>query len=1086
MKITHPIRFVTAAALFDGHDAAIHIMRRILQAEGAEVIHLGHNVSARAVVKAAVEEDVHGIAISSYQGGHIEYFGYLLELLKEYGAPHIKIFGGGGGVITPHEIKILEKMGVTKIFSPDDAIKMGLVGMIQFMISACDYDLPDTQSSGIYQIANTISRIELEELKLASRRIAPVIGITGTGGAGKSSLIDELILRYHRNFPHKTIAVLSIDPSKIKSGGALLGDRIRMNMADKSQVFIRSMATRNANQSISKTAREVLDYLSSLSFDLVLLETAGIGQSDTSVKDLCDGSIYVMTPEYGAPSQLEKIGMLDFADMVVINKFDKAGALDAIRDVRKTWARNHQLFNQALETMPVFGTSAHIVGDLGTNKLFNHFIALVKKVSPEKACWDFQPEQEGEPACFPLIPKKRSRYLSQVADTVREHHAFIESQAKLLDKIEVLKDLGLDQEFKKLEPQIDPDLKLSIDQFFSCQSSYQQAEQSYMVRDKTIKIDNFSTSLSHLAIPKVSVPNFKKLSQAAHFVGLENLPGYFPYTAGVFPFKRESEDPTRMFAGEGSPERTNKRFHYLSQNHEATRLSTAFDSVTLYGANPDLRPDIYGKIGNAGVSVCSLDDAKRLYSGFDLTALTTSVSMTINGPAPSMLAFFLNAAIDFEVEKELKKNGHWPATHKKINNYFVENNLTQPKYRAESLPDGHNSIGLAFLGIPSSLIVESQFYHNIKKHVFSQVRGTVQADILKEDQAQNTCIFSTDFSLRIMGDIQEYFIKHNINNFYSVSISGYHIAEAGANPITQLAFTLANGFSLLEYYLARGMKVDDFAKSFSFFFSNGLDAEYAVIGRVARRIWALALKKIYGASARSQMLKYHIQTSGRSLHAQEMAFNDIRTTLQALYAIADNCNSLHTNAYDEAVTTPTEESVRRAVAIQMIINHELGLSKNQNPWQGSYFIEDLTNKVEEAVLQVFASLDERGGVFGAMESMYQRSMIQEESLYYEQKKLSGELKIIGVNSFLNQHQESVKTPELMRSTTAEKNMQVEQVAELKRRFVKERAQSLDSLASAALRRENTFEQLMHAAQFSTIGEISDTFFKVGGAYRRAM
>lgn len=1123
MKLKHHVRFVTAASLFDGHDAAIHIMRRILQAEGAEVIHLGHNRSALDVVKAAVEEDAQGIAVSSYQGGHMEYFTYMLELLKEYGSSHIQIFGGGGGVIVPAEIAELERRGIKKIFSPDDGVTLGLVGMIQYMLKSTDHlnSQPvsrwNSDKPRIQEIAQTITTLELgadpaepefasarasllKELgsRFAQQKRAPIIGITGTGGAGKSSLIDELALRFLFSFPQKRLAILSIDPTRMKTGGALLGDRIRMNSAQDPRVFVRSMATRSANTSISRTARDVAQFLSLIDFDAVIVETAGIGQSESGIKDIADASIYVMTPEYGAASQLEKVGMLDVADLVAINKFDKPQSLDALRDVRKAYQRNHQLFDRAPEAMPVFGTSAHIFGDLGTNALFNRFIELIKKCSNDPNAWCYEVLPEGAPADHPLIPKKRLHYLAEIADVVRNHHAFIDRQEKLYERIDNIegacRELGENEESSallaklfKLKSHIDPELQQEIMNFFTRQKRYVANEHSYEVRGAEVKANHSYESLSELTIPRVQVPNFRRPSECVRFVGLENLPGFFPFTAGVFPFKRQGEDPTRMFAGEGSPERTNKRFHYLSREHDATRLSTAFDSVTLYGENPGLRPDIFGKVGNAGVSVCSLDDAKRLYSGFDLTNAKTSVSMTINGPAPTMLAFFFNAAIDFAVEKELKDRGEWESTKKKIEQWFSQQGVKQPRYRAKELPEGHDGSGLGFLGLPSSLIVDEKLYNDVKTRVLSTIRGTIQADILKEDQAQNTCIFSTEFSLRMMGDTQQYFIDNHINNFYSVSISGYHIAEAGANPISQLAFTLANGFTLLEYYRARGMNIDDFAKNFSFFFSNGIDPEYAVIGRVARRIWAIALKKIYGANERSQKLKYHIQTSGRSLHAQEMAFNDIRTTLQALYAIADNCNSLHTNAYDEAITTPTESSVRRAVAIQMIINHELGLTKNENPWQGSYFFEHLTDKVEEAVLKAFDNLDARGGVLGAMETMYQRSKIQEESLAYEHKKNSGELPIIGVNTFLDD-KESTDHPsiELMRSSEEEKLMQVEEIQELRTRFIHEREQTLANLKEASLMGENTFAALMEATKYGTIGEISNALFSVGGAYRRAM
>lgn len=1100
MSSSSHIRFITAAALFDGHDVSINVIRRVLQKEGVEVIHLGHNRSVHSVVKAAIEEDVHGIAISSYQGGHIEYFTYMLDLLRAEGAQDISLFGGGGGVIIPEEIALLESRGVKKIYSPDDGLKLGLEGMIKDMMARVTLDTSKNRqnSSTLYSIAHNISLIE-EGLsphfdnQSKKKPRALTLGITGTGGAGKSSLIDELIVRFLRVFRQKKIAILSVDPSKSRSQGALLGDRIRMNSADDARVFMRSMATRRPNAALSQSTAHVLSYLSSLDFDLVILETAGTGQSNSEVRELSDASLYVMTPEYGSPSQLEKIDMLDYADLVAINKFDKSGSHDALRDVQKALQRSREAFTENPKSMPVFGTSAHRFGDLGLNRLFNQLIKVLRKKS-EGADWSFEALPEGEPAARPLIPEKRSRYLAEIADAVREHHQSVQKKAELIQQIDALESAQkilpdsreeLNRHCQELHQELGHETWRELNDFIERTKAYDAGEISYKVRGKTLTVANRIESLSHLPIAKVASPKFQNRAQAYLFMGKENLPGYFPFSAGVFPFKRSGEDPTRMFAGEGCPERTNKRFHYLSHDHEAKRLSTAFDSVTLYGENPDLRPDIYGKIGNAGVSLCSLDDAKRLYSGFDLTDPKISVSLTINGPAPTILAYFLNAAIDFEVEKTLRAQGAWDKTKKAIDDYFLSHGLKRPLYRAP-LPEGHNGLGLGFLGLPASLIINHNFYNNIKSYVLENIRGTVQADILKEDQAQNTCIFSTEFSLRMMGDIQDYFIKNNINNFYSVSISGYHIAEAGANPISQLAFTLANGFTLLEIYKARGMNVDDFAKNFSFFFSNGLDPEYAVIGRVARRIWAIALKNIYGANERSQKLKYHIQTSGRSLHAQEIAFNDIRTTLQALYAIADNCNSLHTNAFDEAITTPTEESVRRAVAIQLIINHELGLSKNENPWQGSYFFEEFTDQVEEAVLKSFERLNERGGVLGAMERSYQRSVIQEESLYYEHKKHSGELPLIGVNTFFAKKQAESPKLELMRSSQEEKDMQVEEVMWLKNAFKKERAESLYELKQAALNFDNAFDRLMEAAKYSSLKEISDSFFEVGGAYRRAM
>lgn len=1114
---TFPIRIVTAASLFDGHDATIHIIRRILQAEGAEVIHLGHNRSAKEVVYAAIEEDAQGIAASCYQGGHVEYFTYILDLLKKNNASHIQVFGGGGGVIVPEEIKLLHKRGVNRIFSPDDGIKYGLVGMIQLILSACNYapskpvdSLSKDPSQNCFQpLAQALSTLELGRnserypnyhaaaniLKhsLVTTNNTPVIGITGTGGAGKSSLIDELLLRFLRVFPEKRIAVLSVDPTRKRTGGALLGDRIRMNAAKSERIYIRSMATRRSNHATSESVSDALMLLKSSGFDLIILETAGIGQSDSEITELADLSVYVMTPEFGAATQLEKIDMLDYADLVFINKFDKKGALDALRDVQKAVQRNKKLFDLPPSQMPVFGTSAHRFNDLGTNRAFNAlFTMLAHKTT--KQSWQFDKLVEGAPDTSCLIPPKRSRYLNDIAETIRGYHSRTKEMAKIAELAQSLKNVhqysqldSLKLNYDEIYTSLPENIREEINTFPKLLESYENETQSYFVRGKEIKVENFTESISHQKIPKVSLPNLRHWDDIVTFARKENVPGKFPYTAGVFPFKRQNEDPTRMFAGEGTAERTNKRFHYVSLGQPAARLSTAFDSVTLYGADPDNEPDILGKVGNSGVSVCSLDDAKRLYSGFDLCAATTSVSMTINGPAPTVLAFFFNAAIDAEIEKRLRQGGNWTETEDKIEAFFKEKNLPRPSYRAEQLPEGNSGHGLGFLGVPASSLVDKSLYNQVKSEVLSAVRGTVQADILKEDQAQNTCIFSTEFAMRLMGDVQAYFINNKVKNFYSVSISGYHIAEAGANPITQLAFTLANGFTLVEYYRARGMDIDHFAPNLSFFFSNGLDPEYAVLGRVARRIWAVAMKELYGSNERSQKLKYHIQTSGRSLHAQEIAFNDIRTTLQALYAIVDNCNSLHTNAYDEAITTPTEESVRRAIAIQMVINHELGLTKNENAFQGSYFIERLTDLVEEAVLKEFESLDVRGGVLGAMETMYQRSKIQEESLEYEHKKMSGELPIIGVNTYLDKEQTESDSPkEIIRSTDQEKNSQVSQVQEMKLLFPKEQKQALASLKKTALEGGNIFESLMHASQFCTLGMVSDALYEVGGAYRRNM
>lgn len=1108
-QLRHKVRFVTAASLFDGHDAAIHIMRRILQAEGAEVIHLGHNRSVQEVVEAAIQEDVQAIAASCYQGGHVEYFSYMVDLLKEKGASHIRVYGGGGGVIVPEEIKLLHARGVARIFSPDDGIQMGLVGMIRYMLQECDHypsepcaTLPmgfgSADKLAAKDIAQLLTTLELAEdskfaqaalslqQALASSHIkpCPVIGITGTGGAGKSSLIDEILLRFLQVFADRRIAVLSVDPTRKKTGGALLGDRIRMNALRSPRIYMRSMATRQANRAISAHTKSALELLKLAGFDAVILETSGIGQSDDEVKALSDVSLYVMTPEYGAGTQLEKIAMLDEADVVAVNKFDKKGALDALRDVRKQYQRNHQLFDKDPALMPVFGTNAHHFNDLGTNQLFNYIFQRLLK-------FDMQPLIEGEPVISSLLPVSRTRYLGDIVDTMRSYHQEVETQAALATRVWALEQASqlvpqVKAQAEKEAAGLSGEAKQAITSYKKLKEELQTSHSSYAVRGKRIQVENNTESLSQIAIPKVCAPELSQYGDQVRFMLLEGFPGYFPYTAGVFPFKRTGEDPTRMFAGEGGPERTNKRFHYLSLGQPATRLSTAFDSVTLYGSDPSLEPDNYGKVGNAGVSVCTLDDAKRLYSGFDLCAANTSVSMTINGPAPTVLAFYFNAAIDAECEKRLRANGQWQQVEARIEKWFADKGLPRPVYRAE-LPQGHNQNGLGFLGLAASFVVEPSFYNEVKQDVLKTLRGTVQADILKEDQAQNTCIFSTEFAMRMMGDVQSYFSAHGVNNFYSVSISGYHIAEAGANPITQLAFTLANGFTIVEYYRSRGLDIDRFAQNLSFFFSNGLDPEYSVIGRVARRIWAIAMRDLYHADERSQKLKYHIQTSGRSLHAQEMAFNDIRTTLQALYAISDNCNSLHTNAYDEAVTTPTEESVRRAMAIQLVINKELGLMKNENPLQGSYFIEYMTKQVEEAVLKEFEALDMRGGVLGAMETMYQRSKIQEESMVYEHKKHTGELPIIGVNTFLNENaHEQFQVKELIRSTESEKNQQVTQVADLAKRFQEEQPEALLKLQRVAQEGGNIFEELLETTKVCSLGMISEALYAVGGAYRRNM
>lgn len=1002
------VRIVTAASLFDGHDASINIFRRIMIGTGAEVIHLGHNRSVWEIVKSALEEDVQAIAITSYQGGHIEFLQYMYDLLKEHDAVAIKIFAGGGGTILPHEIKELESYGICKIYSPDDGRAMGLQGMINDLLSKCDYpvgnirqiDIEGIKQKNIRAIATAISACEnfrdnvkaditsVEKLTKDDGTI--VVGITGTGGSGKSSLIDELVLRLQHSNPDKTIAILSVDPTRQKTGGALLGDRIRMNAIYHPNVYMRSLATRGSKSSVSHNINDAIHILKLAGFDLILLETSGIGQAQTDVLDYSDISMYVMTPEYGAATQLEKIDMLDYADIIAINKFDKLGALDALRDVKKQVQRNREAFDKSPDDMPVFGTIASQFNDDGVNVLFNYLIETINAKSKTKFL-PYIAEKQKKDILY-IVPPQRSRYLSEITETIRKYNQKTREESQkaeycfsLLNSIEyythhngeakIINDLK--KKYEEAYASLDDESKKILQEWEDKKKNYQGEFYTYRVRGREIKVKAFTQSLSHTKIPKVCMPKFKNWGDIIAWSMQENVPGQFPYTAGVYPFKREDENPTRMFAGEGIAERTNKRFHYLSYGMPAVRLSTAFDSVTLYGFNPDKRPDIYGKIGNSGVSISTLDDVKRLYSGFTLSDPNTSVSMTINGPAPIMAAYFFNAAIDQECERYIQQNGMTDEVKRKVEEFYKKRNATPPVYRVPQLPDGHNGLGLLLLGMPGDMIVPAEVYHNIKSHTLRTVRGTVQADILKEEQAQNTCIFSVDFALKLMGDMQEYFVKHKINNFYSVSISGYHIAEAGANPITQLAFTLANGFTYVEYYLARGLHIDDFGPNLSFFFSNGLDPEYAVIGRVARRIWAKAMKYKYGASERSQLLKYHIQTSGRSLHSQEIEFNDIRTTLQALYAIYDNCNSLHTNSYDEAITTPTEESVRRALAIQMIINQEYGLAKNQNPLQGSFIIEELTNLVEEAVLAEFDNISARGGVLGAMETMYQRNKIQD-------------------------------------------------------------------------------------------------------------
>jgi len=1218
-----PLRFVTAASLFDGHDAAINIMRRIIQSQGAEVIHLGHNRSVEDVVRAALQEDADAIALSSYQGGHVEYFKYMVDMLRERGAGHIRVFGGGGGTITPEEIKELQAYGVERIYHPNDGMKLGLTEMIEDVMSratrgresgignresvkAHTPNIDEEISIGRMLSAledGVFSDAELVELRKSwavgssdsrfpiphSRPATPVLGLTGTGGAGKSSVVDELLLRFLHAFPQMRIAVLAVDPTRRRSGGALLGDRIRMNSLRSHRVYMRSMATRRQHAATSIVLHDCIDFLKSQPYDLVIVETAGIGQSDSEIVDLVDFPVYVMTSEYGAASQLEKIDMIDFAELVVLNKFDKRGAEDALRDVRKQWKRNRTAFSLKDEDVPVYPTIASQFNDPGVTWMFSNLCRLMRdklKLPTEK--WSPQLDTTlKSPRATVLIPGSRVRYLAEIAEQGRSINSSIEHQAVYASKAqhyyEALKELGDPQLPRPLELYRNADLHqptastnastsinaapsqvvipakagiaspaaheahdtktahvvaksdsglrrndehveaghghaapasaehvvdrslLLLRQRYNAalkELSHEAIHQlrewpalyksvtadvnEYKVRDKVIRVENYRDSLSHQKIPKVAPPKSKDWGELVSFLGRENLPGHYPYTGGVYPYRRSGEDPTRMFAGEGTPERTNRRFHYLSQGGAATRLSTAFDSVTLYGEDPAPRPDIYGKIGNSGVNIATLDDMKKLYSGFDLSAPSTSVSMTINGPAPMILAMFMNTAIDQNVEKYLRADEtRWAAAEKKI--AAIYKNVQRPQYHGE-LPKGNEGLGLGLLGVSGDELVDAETYARIKTETLQAVRGTVQADIFKEDQAQNTCIFSTEFALRMMGDIQQYFVDHKVRNFYSVSISGYHIAEAGANPISQLAFTLSNGFTIVEYYLARGMSVDDFAPNLSFFFSNGMDPEYTVIGRVARRIWARAMRERYGASARSQMMKYHIQTSGRSLHAQEIQFNDIRTTLQAMYALFDNCNSLHTNAYDEAITTPTEESVRRAVAIQMIINKELGLNFNENPWQGSYVVDVLTDLVEEAVYKEFEAISERGGVLGAMDTMYQRGKIQEESMYYEHKKHDGSLPLIGVNTFLpKDHGGEIATEiELIRSTEEEKG---QQIANVKRYGEARNALASDSLKvlqATARDRRNVFEQLIEAVKYNSLGQISHALYDVGGEYRRNM
>ncbi|MFD3446709.1 fused isobutyryl-CoA mutase/GTPase IcmF [Microbacteriaceae bacterium 4G12] len=1072
----HKVRFVTASSLFDGHDASINIMRRILQSSGAEVIHLGHNRSVEEIVNAAIQEDAQGIAISSYQGGHVEFFKFMYDLLQEKGAGHIHIYGGGGGVILPREMEELHHYGITKIFSPEDGRKLGLQGMINQMLEECDFPtagdvtkaLENAKELDINTIAKLITLAEesigkgnpIFQSLAKEQREGLVLGITGTGGAGKSSLTDELIRRFLNEFDDIRIAIISIDPTKQKTGGALLGDRIRMNAIHSPRVYMRSLATRESRSELSLAIRDVITVVKAAGFDLIIVETSGIGQGDAAITQYSDMSMYVMTSEFGAPSQLEKIDMIDYADLIVINKFERKGSEDALRQVQKQYQRSRMLFELPFEEMPVYGTIASQFNDSGTNTVFLKLVELINTKT----------EQHLEPKTIKpgkvekqhvIIPNDRRYYLRELSDTVRNYHKSTEEQAKAAERVfqiegalEAVREHNDTEEAEVIttleavkrsyENTLSQEAKTILDTWDQLKAQYAADELVTKVRDKEIRTQLKTKTLSGLDIPKVALPKYSNYGEIVRWVRSENMPGHFPFTAGVFPFKRTDEDPKRQFAGEGTPERTNKRFHYLCKDDNAKRLSTAFDSVTLYGEDPAYRPDIFGKIGESGVNVCTLDDMKKLYHGFDLCSPSTSVSMTINGPAPIILAMFMNTAIDQQVERAEEQLGR---------------KLTDEEYE------------------------------QVKMEALQTVRGTVQADILKEDQGQNTCIFSTEFALRLMGDIQEYFIKQKVRNYYSVSISGYHIAEAGANPISQLAFTLANGFTYVEYYLSRGMKIDDFAPNLSFFFSNGLDAEYSVIGRVARRIWSTVMKHKYGANERSQKLKYHVQTSGRSLHAQEIDFNDIRTTLQALMALHDNCNSLHTNAYDEAITTPTEESVRRAMAIQLIITKEHGLTKNENPLQGSFIIEELTNLVEEAVLQEFDRMDDRGGVLGAMETQYQRGKIQDESMYYEMKKHTGELPIIGVNTYLNPNapsEEDVNNMEVARASYEEKETQINNLQAFQQKHQDKTEEALQRLKQVAVSSGNIFTELVETVKVASLGQITQALYEVGGQYRRNM
>ncbi len=1154
-----PIRVVTATSLFDGHDAAIHIVRRLLQAQGAEVVHLGHDRSVEEIVQAAIQEDAQAVAVSSYQGGHMEFFRYLVDRLRTCSAQHIRVYGGGGGTITPSEARELEAAGVAGIFGPAEGRQLGLEGMIREILQQCRSAQADTLRRASDQdfepalgrlspsepgaIARLISRLERtagrpnpacsrlrEQLgTLRPRERAPVIGFTGTGGAGKSSVVDELVRSFRLEFPSRSIGLILVDPTRRRSGGALLGDRIRMNAIHGSGVYVRSLATRRTHLAVSSALADAISVLQAADFDLIVIETAGIGQSDSEIVDRVDQSIYVMTPEYGAPSQLEKIDMLDLADVIVLNKFDRRGAADALRDIRKQWRRNHADFSREDAEIPVFPTIARRFNDRGIRALYAELRTTWAGLPPlehgvEHGVEHGEPER-GEPKVGErptagraptsldpdaLIPTARQRYLAEIAELVRAYHADTRAQADAADIAqsldiarEILERDGastaesttatsktaatdvLESSHRASWEALPVDTQAWLRGWPELRERYRAASQTYQVRERHFEVQNYTSTLSGTSLPKVALPRTQKWADLVRYYREENLPGCFPFTAGVFPFRREDEDAARMFAGEGPPEQTNRRFHLLARGQRSVRLSTAFDSVTLYGRDPDERPDILGKVGNSGVSICTLDDCKKLYSGFDLCAPNTSVSMTINGPAPMLLAFFLNAAIDQGVERHLRETGGLERALAGLRGEKTPAS-SYPHYRGE-LPDGHDGLGLALLGVSGDQVVDPETYARIQSDVLRRVRGTVQADILKEDQAQNTCIFSTEFALSLMGDMQAYFVLHDVGNFYSVSISGYHIAEAGANPITQLAFTLANGLTYCEYYLARGMPIDAFANNFSFFFSNGLDAEYSVIGRVARRIWAIVMRERYGAAERSQKLKYHVQTSGRSLHAREMAFNDIRTTLQALTALEDRCDSLHTNAYDEAVTTPTEESVRRALAIQLIIARELGLTQNQNPIQGAYVIDELTDLVEESVLREFERLSERGGVLGAMETLYQRGRIQDESLHYESLKHSGKLPIIGVNVFESEAPEpEPETSDLARASQAQQLVQVAARRAFEERMAERAPAALRRLQETATSRGNVFAELMETVKVATLGQITDALFDVGGRYRRSL